>query len=335
MLEVLAEVYRGDSIESIHYGSIVVVDNNGRVVYYAGDPEFATYIRSALKPMQVVPFLESGGFEHFGFDLTALAIMCGSHAGSELHVSQVSSNLAKIGLDESYLLCGTHPPIEYASQGILPRREETFSPLQHNCSGKHSGMLAFALYKGLDPKRYMEFDEEPQLSIRKAVLEICEISEDRVNRGIDGCSLPNYHMPLRNFAHGFANIGTLKADQPERRKAFAMIIKAMQTHPILVSGDKRSDYLIQQALPTEVICKLGGESIQGVALIKQGWGMAVKIADGNFRALGPVVVEALRQLEVLPDSRLEHVKPLIRPEIRNNRDLLTGHIQPVFKLKKA
>ena len=114
-----------------------------------------------------------------------------------------------------------------------------------------------------------------------------------------------------------------------------MIIKAMQTHPILVSGDKRSDYLIQQALPTEVICKLGGESIQGVALIKQGWGMAVKIADGNFRALGPVVVEALRQLEVLPDSRLDYVKPLIRPEIRNNRDLVTGHIQPVFKLKKA
>ena len=128
MLEVLAEVYRGDSIESIHYGSIVVVDNNGRVVYYAGDPEFATYTRSALKPMQVVPFLESGGFEHFGFDLTALAIMCGSHAGSELHVSQVSSNLAKIGLDESYLLCGTHPPIEYASQGILPRRRGDLQP---------------------------------------------------------------------------------------------------------------------------------------------------------------------------------------------------------------
>jgi len=331
----LAEVYRGESIESVHHGSVVVVDNTGKVLYYAGDPEFATYTRSALKPIQVVPLLESGGFGHFGFDLKALAIMCGSHAGSDIHVTQVASNLAKIGLDESYLQCGVHPPLDYASHGLLPRREETFNPLQHNCSGKHSGMLALSLFMNKDPKRYMEFDEDPQKTILRAVSEICEVPEESINRGIDGCSLPNYAMPLRNFAHGFANIGTLKTNQPERRKAFEMIIRAIQTHPILVSGDKRTDYLIQQALPTEVVCKLGGEAIQGVAIINKGWGMAVKIADGNFRALGPVVVEALRQLEILPDSRLEYVKNIIKPEVRNNKNILTGHIQPVFKLKQA
>ena len=90
-----------------------------------------------------------------------------------------------------------------------------------------------------------------------------------------------------------------------------------------------------QALPKEIICKLGGEAIQGVAILNKGWGMAVKIADGNFRALGPVVVEALRQIGVLPDSRLDFVKRIIKPNVYNNRDLLVGHIVPAFKLKKG
>jgi len=335
MQEVLAEVHRGETVESVHYGSIVVVDNTGKVLYYAGDPDLVTYTRSALKPIQAVPFVERGGLEKFGFDTKALSIMCGSHAGTDAHIEQVTKNLAKIGLDESHLQCGTHPPIYYTAENILPRREETFTPVQHNCSGKHSGMLALALFLGCDPKRYMDFDDEPQQVILGAVSEICEISKDELKRGIDGCSLPNYAMPISRFALGYANLASLKAKNDTRKKAFQTIIKAMQTYPVMVSGEKRSDYYLSQALPTEIIAKLGGEAIQGVAILTKKWGMAVKIADGNFRALGPVVVEALRQLEILPDSRLEFVERLVQPRVYNSRNIIVGHIKPVFKLKKG
>jgi len=176
MHEIVAEVYRAETVESVHYGSLVVVDNNGKVLYYAGDPDLLIYTRSALKPFQAVPLVEKGGLEKFGFSLKSLAIMCGSHAGTELHVKQVQENLDKIGLDESYLYCGTHPPIYYTAQNILPRRDEIFTPIQHNCSGKHSGLLALSLLLGDDPGKYMRQDSETQKVVFQAVADICEIS---------------------------------------------------------------------------------------------------------------------------------------------------------------
>jgi L-asparaginase II len=335
MQEILAEVYRGNTVESVHFGSIVVVDNKGQVQYYAGDPDLISYTRSSLKPFQAVPLTERGGLEKYGFDLKALAIMCGSHSGSSIHTEQVQKNLDKIGLDESYLQCGTHPPIDYRTFNILPTKDEVFTPIQHNCSGKHSGQLALALMLGCDPERYLDPDFEPQKIVKQAVSEICEISPDDMKLGTDGCSLPNYAFPIKNLALGFANIASLKTEGEVRKKAFQTIIEAVQTHPIMVSGEDRSDYYIMQALPKEVFCKLGGEAIQGVGILDKGWGMAVKIGDGNFRALGPVVVEALRQIGVLPDSRLDFVKRIIKPNVYNNRDLLVGHIVPAFKLKKG
>jgi L-asparaginase II len=333
MQEILAEVHRGNGIESVHYGSIVVVDNSGQILYYAGDPNLRTFTRSSLKPFQATPLVERGGLEKYGFDLKALAIMCGSHSGSPAHTAQVDSNLEKIGLDESYLQCGTHPPLEYRTKDILPRQGEVFTPKQHNCSGKHSGQLALAKMLGCDPKRYLDPDYESQQIVKKTVSEICEIPMDEMILGTDGCSLPNYNIPIRNLALGFANIGTLKADNKARKEAFQKIIEAIQSFPLMVSGEGRSDYLLMQALPKEIICKIGGEAVQGIAILTKKWGMAIKIADGNARAIGPVMVEALRQLGVLPDSRLKYVEPIVKPNLYNNRNLLIGHIIPVFKLK--
>jgi len=335
MQQVLAETYRGNGIESVHYGSIVVVDHTGRILFYAGDPELRTFTRSSLKPFQAVPLLETGGFDHFGFDPKALAIMCGSHAGSPLHTAQVQETLRRIGLDESHLPCGTHPPLDYTAKNILPRREEVFTPIQLNCSGKHSGQLALAKFMGCDPRRYLDPDYDPQKLVKKTVSEICEIPETDMIPGIDGCSLPNYNFPIRNLALGFANIAAQKAHSEARANAFRRIIAAIQAHPILVSGEMRSDYLLMQALPNEIICKLGGEAVQGLAVLTKGWGVAVKIADGNSRALGPVVVETLRQLGILPDSRLKYVEPIVEPPLFNNRNLLVGKIKAVFKLQKG
>jgi L-asparaginase II len=333
--EVLAEVHRGEAVESVHYGSIVVVDNSGQILYYAGDPNLISFTRSSLKPFQATPLVEMEGLEKYGFDLKALAIMCGSHAGTCAHTEQVEKNLATLGLDESYLQCGSHPPLYYTSDNIFPRREEEFTPIQHNCSGKHSGQLALTKMLGCDLSRYLDADYDPQKLVKQAVSEICEIPFEQMKPGTDGCSLPNYAFPIRNLALGFANIGTLKAKNQRRELAFQKIIKAIQTYPIMVSGENRSDHYLMQALPNEIICKLGGEAIQGVSILTKKWGMAVKIADGNFRALGPVVVEALRQLNVLPDSRLNYVERLVQPRVYNNRNIQIGFIKSVFKLKNG
>lgn len=334
-MEPLAHTTRGDGIESVHYGSIAVTDNSGNILYYAGDPEAFTFTRSSAKLIQIIPVHESGAIDEYGFSISGQAIMCGSHGGTDRHAAQTKENLDKIGLDESHLKCGVHPPGDYRIKGILPRREEVFSPLQHNCSGKHSGQLALALQMDCDPARYLEFDYDVQQRVFQTVCEVYEVEPSEVKIGTDGCSLPNFGMPLKNMALAFANIISGKTDSPSRKKVFEKIVRAVQADPFMVSGEGRFDLALMEALPGQIICKVGGEAVECVGIAEKGWGLAAKVSDGNVRGLYPAVVEALRQLEVLPDDRLPYVSDFVKPELKNYRDIHYGDVIPCFKLKKA
>ena len=104
----LVEVTRGPIVESIHCGAIAVVDIHGRVLASAGDPEIVTYPRSTAKPIQVLPFVELGGPQHFNLTGRELAVMCASHSGTDDHFAVVSGIQAKVGVSESDLLCTPH-----------------------------------------------------------------------------------------------------------------------------------------------------------------------------------------------------------------------------------
>jgi len=331
----LVKTTRGNGDESLHYGSIAVTDNEGKLVYYAGDPEDWTFTRSSAKLIQVIPVYESGAIDDFDISLSGQAIMCGSHNGQDEHAAQTKENLDKIGLDESYLKCGVHPPSHYRITGQLPHRDEVFSPLQHNCSGKHSGQLALALKMNCDPARYLEFDYDVQQRVFQAVCDVYEMKPEDVRIGTDGCSLPNFGMPLKNMAIAFANLITLKSDSMDRSRVFMRIVDAVQTHPFMVSGDGRFDLALMNALPGKIICKVGGEAVECVGIAEQGWGLAAKISDGNVRGLYPAVIEALRQMDILPDDKLYAVRDFVLPKLHNYRDIHYGDVIPCFDLKKV
>lgn len=110
MSEILVKVTRGGHEESFHRGSIAVVDRQGKLLGSVGDPGFSTFLRSCAKPLQVLPLLESGAADRFGFTTAEISCMCGSLNGQDYHVQAVSSILGKIGLSEDHLQCGLHPP---------------------------------------------------------------------------------------------------------------------------------------------------------------------------------------------------------------------------------
>lgn len=335
MSEILASVFRNKSVESVHYGSIVVTDNNGTVLYYCGDPELVTYTRSSMKAFQFLAVYESGATKRFGHNLQQIAIMLGSHNGSELHQKVAKSNLDLIGLDESYLKCGTHLPIELRNQGEVPVAGVKYSPLAHNCSGKHSGQLALAVHIDDDPHNYIDPESKTQVMVRQAISEAYDYPADQFGRGTDGCSLPNYALPLRNMAKGYASLVTRTAASPLRREAYGVVIDAMTEHALMVSGNGRSDLAITEAGKGDVILKIGGEAVQVVGVISKGLGIAIKIADGNSRALAPVICEVLRQLGVFDDAAVKSLGTFARTPLYNDRRILIGEIVPTFKLKKG
>ncbi len=200
------EVTRGRIVESIHYGAAAVVDSTGKLLYSYGDPQVVAFLRSSAKPFQVLPFVERGGPQHFGFTERELALSCASHETSQMHLDAVHTLQEKIGIHESDLQCGPHLPgdPDMLRKVIIEHIEPT--PNFNNCSGKHTAMLAHAKMRGLPLDTYLDINHPIQQDILTAFAEMCGIERDQVELGIDGCSAPNFAVPLQNAALGIARV---------------------------------------------------------------------------------------------------------------------------------
>ena len=329
----LALVSRGEAVDSVHYGSVAVVDRDGRVIYEAGNPHHPTTTRSALKPLQALPFAARGGAEHFGYDQAQVALMCASHSGEPRHVEGVAAMLARAGCTADDLQCGVHPPLYYTAREELPPAGAIFTPLQHNCSGKHSGMLAYCRLCGLPTASYLDYQHPLQQAIRTAVAYMTGLPEDALVPGIDGCSAPNYAVPLDRLAYAYARLATATRDE-RYGDAPAKLATAMTAHPEMVSGERRNDLILMRAGAGDWVTKVGAEGVQAIGVRSRGWGIAIKVADGNARGLHPATVAVLDQLGLLDAARAKALAPWRDPVIRNYRGVVTGRVEPRVELAR-
>ena len=329
----LVEILRGGIVESVHHGAVAVVDRDGRLLYAAGDPEIVTFTRSSLKPLQALPFVAAGGVERYKLSTHETALLCASHSGEARHVEGAASILAKAGNDASDLQCGTHPPGHYEVRGEIPP-PPPYSPLSHNCSGKHSGMLAHCAACGYGKHDYLAMEHPLQREIRTAVAGMAGVAEDALQAGIDGCSAPNYAMPLARLALAFARLASADVDVVYGR-APRQLADAMTAAPEMVSGDGRSDLALTRAGRGDWVCKVGAEAVQAIGIRSRGWGIAIKVADGGRRGLLPATVSTLSQLELVDGQAREALTPLRNPVLRNYRGLVTGESRPVVVLDKV
>jgi L-asparaginase II len=329
----LTVVCRGGTVESLHSGSIAVVDRSGRLLYAAGDPQTLTFTRSALKPLQALPFVAASGVERFGYTMPEVALLCASHSGEPRHVEAAADMLAKAGNTAADLQCGTHPPLQFDARGEVPP-PPPYSPLAHNCSGKHSGMLAHCVACGYDKRDYLAFDHPLQQAIRGAVAAFTDVPEEALVAGVDGCSAPNYAIPLARLALAFARLAAADVDA-QFGCAPRTLADAMSRHPEMVSGERRSDLALARAGRGDWVCKIGAEGVQAIGIRSRGWGIAIKIADGNARGLHPATVAALEQVGVLDAAARHALADWAHPTLRNFRGTVTGEAHSVVVLDKA
>jgi L-asparaginase II len=326
----LAEVLRGSVVESIHFGAVAVVDRRGQVLRAAGDPYTLSYTRSSLKPLQALAFTADGGIERFGFSQAQVALMCASHSGEPRHVEAVADMLARCGCTPADLQCGTHAPGFYEARGEVPP-PPPYSTLQHNCSGKHSGMLAYCVQHGQPIGDYLAFDHPLQQAIRRAVSTFTGVAESRLVAGIDGCSAPNYAVPLASLATAFARLAAADVDA-DYGMAPRTLANAMTAHPGMVSGEHRSDLALMQAGRGDWVTKIGAEGVQAIGIRSQGLGIAIKVADGQKRGLYPAIVAVLEQLGVVDAAARQVLAPWGTRTVRNYRGIATGEIRPAVVL---
>ncbi|MCC7410520.1 MAG: asparaginase [Gammaproteobacteria bacterium] len=329
----LAVLTRGDAIESVHYGSIAVVDADGRVVAACGDPQVLTFTRSSLKPLQALALLAHPRFPDFGLDLGAIAVLCASHSGEPRHVQAVLEVLARAGCHKEQLRCGTHPPFYLEALGQRPLQDDVYTPLQHNCSGKHAGMLALSVLLGAPTESYLAVDHPVQQCIRDAVADMTGVAAAQLACATDGCGAPNYAVPLAVLARGYARLVGGAGDTAIAQAA-ALACKAIVTHPEMVSGLRRLDLALTHWGQGDWIAKSGAEGVRAFACRSRGLGLAVKIADGAARAREVVSVELLRQLGAIEDIDATPLAWFAHTPVKNCHDEIVGEVRPVFTLRE-
>ncbi len=334
MLKPVVNVYRGETIESTHFGHLAVVDSRGKLLYSLGNPQTVTFLRSSAKPFQAIPVVESGAVRKFHFSSKEIAIIAGSHSGEPEHVEVVSSILKKIGLGPQHLQCGTHVPHFYTAKNLKPEPGQEFSVLQHNCSGKHAGMLAMAVFKNLPVENYLDFEHPVQKMITEAIAYVCDYPKERIKMGLDGCSAPVHALPIYNMAYGFARFVSPYMVPREKAKAYSIIYQAMLDHPDMVAGEKRYDTELMTNCHEKLIAKAGAEGLHCIGFVEKHWGMTVKISDGAIRALYQFSLEALRQLGVVTAEELEKLKYFRHKIIENWSNKKVGYIKAEFDLEK-
>jgi L-asparaginase II len=298
---VLVEVLRGERVESRHRGAVAVEGPDGRLAFALGEVHRPIFPRSAIKAIQCLPLIETGAADRFGFGPAEIALACASHSGTERHVAVAAGMLAKAGLDVTSLACGAHEPLslDAARQLILNRQQPT--PLHNNCSGKHAGMLATAVHMGEPLDDYWRPEHPVQARIAAVLEDLTGAPITGYRVGIDGCSAPNWAIPLANLARAFARLATGEGLAEARAEAARRVLQACWAEPELVAGQGRLDTVLMARFPGLVFLKTGAEGVYCGAVPARKLGCAVKIDDGAKRASEMVVKALIAHL--VPEAR--------------------------------
>ncbi len=330
----LIQLNRARTLECLHFGAVAVVNAAGTLLARAGDPQWLTFTRSTLKALQALPFMRADGPKRFGFSQQQVALMCASHNGEDQHVAQVQGMLDKAGLSYKTLRCGCHVPGLFTLLDTAPPPDLVYDERHNNCSGKHAGFLAYCVQHGLSLDDYLAPTHPLQQAIRADVASVMGIAPDDLVMGIDGCSAPNYAVPLSRLARGYARLASGARDE-QFGASFAALGEAMTTHPDMVSGSGRNDLAFMRAGRGDWVSKIGADGVQVLGSKSRAEAFAIKIIDANKPALYAASVEVLDQLGWLDDAQRAELEPWRARLIVNARGLQVGERLPVFRLQTS
>ncbi len=337
--EILAQVVRGETVESIHRGHLIVIDGAGETLYSLGNPETVTFWRSSAKAFQAIPFLTNGAADQFSYTAKEIALACGSHSGEPMHTETAAAMLAKINLSETDLRCGAHLPFDEKRAAEMIHTGEEPTQLHNNCSGKHAAMLAFCTHANHDIKTYEQLEHPLQKAILETVAKFTDVPASAIKIGIDGCAAPNFAVPVSAMAKAFARL----VNPPENfddatKKACQRIVAAMLEFPEMIGGTERLDTMLMREGNGKLISKIGAEGVYSAGVLPSdeypnGLGIALKIEDGDDkRARAVVLIELLRQLGIFKPEALKQFSPL---PTKNRRGDWVGETRASFELIKS
>ena len=330
---ILIEATRGALVESRHRGHVALVDAAGGVVLGFGDIEAPVMPRSAVKPLQALPLIESGAAGAYGLGDQEIALACASHRGEPRHVAGVTGWLARIGLGVADLECGAHLPANESAARALIRADTPPSPAHNNCSGKHAGFLTTARHLGEPTKSYIAHEHPVQRRVAAALAAMTGCDAVAAAYGIDGCGIPTIALPLSAWAMALARLADPARLGGARAAAAGRILAAMAAEPFMVAGSGTLPTALMEKAGARVLVKPGAEGVYAAILRQRGLGLMIKIEDGAARGAELAIASLLAHLGILSEEEQSDLARFLDPPIANHAGRLVGRLRPTAAIE--
>ncbi|HIN17057.1 MAG TPA: asparaginase [Gammaproteobacteria bacterium] len=324
----LIEITRGNVAESAHRGAFMVANDQNELVASGGDIDHPIYPRSAVKPLQALPLIESGAADRWRLSDCELALACASHNAEPRHTDSVLAWLKKAGLSERDLACGPQAPISEGARDQLLLQNVCPGRVHHNCSGKHAGFLSTAAHLGEPSVGYLELEHPVQQRVKKVLAEITDNALNEATVGVDGCGAPVFGMSLRGLALAMARYGTGTGVSGPRAQAAARFYRAMVREPYMVAGTGRWCTRAMQITGERLAVKGGAEGVYCAIVPGQRIGIALKIDDGGSRAAEALMGLLLIRYAGLGSDQSAKLEKLSLPAILNAEGKEVGATRP-------
>ncbi|MBI3820205.1 MAG: asparaginase [Planctomycetes bacterium] len=322
--------FRGGDLETVHRGWMTIWED-GRI-RSKGDPDVRVFTRSATKPFQALACLVSGAAHRFALTDQELALACSSHNGSKLHRELALGMLAKAGLSENNLQCGSSDPYGKFEQREFIQKGQSASPGIHNCSGKHAAFLLTQIHLGGAPENYLEPDSPLQKLVRELVAKTMSVTEADLGIYVDGCSAPTFRPPLQSLALGFARFANPELGPSALQPHLTRLRDAIVKHPIEHSGRGRLCEAILRSSEGRVIPKNGAEGVYAFGVRGRRSGFAIKVEDGSARGYEPIVVDTLLRHGFVDGSQTVNLMKFADPRVFNAAGRVVGREEIVAQI---
>ena len=316
----MVEVTRSNEVESVHYGTAVLINSSGEVLKEWGNSDLLIYPRSALKPIQSLNLYKDGVAEGLKLTDEYIALTTASHHAEDLHQKMITEWLEKININEDKLCCGADWPWNMDDKFKANLKYKKKRRIFHNCSGKHCGHLAVSKYKDLPIENYNQ-NNHP---IQKELINLIEnLSNFKIkNIGIDGCTLPNPLIPLKKFALAAAKIVDYKSLN-EASDIAKRIFDSCVKFPEITGGSKSVNCALTKLSKGKVFFKNGAEGVFVAIIPEQKSALAVKITDGAARAAEVAIAGLISELKIIDEDQIEKFKK--RP-VKNSTEQVIGYM---------
>lgn len=337
MSEILIKEFRGSIVENMHRGSIAVVSSTGETIAYLGDIEKPTFLRSASKPIQVLPTLLAGLHKKFGLTDEEVAMFNSSHWGSNHHIYVLEDIAKKTGINPDDMVmkpCGSTSGSALAAKltdrsKLHPREGET--RLQHCCSGKHFSLMLLQRELTGSTEGYEQKDSPVQSQIMNFLSMLSQTPTYKIGLGIDGCGVPVFALPLRNIAMSYAKLVDPFSLSDELRETIDYNFSCIHGHPEKINDYGTPSYYVNQN--PDLIMKDGSRGVICMAIKSMKLGIAVKLEDGwtdEFQGL--IIADILEQLGYDAPLLIEQLRGCYETRLFNDCGVEVGHSEADFKL---